>query len=141
MGSLPLDFTFVRLSDPTGGIAVDVTRGSAWEGFPEWLQHHIKSSGQRLRRAVIADVGSHVRPCRGFILPIGVNADGGFVAVACSRSDFPTETDQLLLSVAVITLRQDSKAHASSTSATVRRKNFAKLAPKRLCARHGASLH
>jgi signal transduction histidine kinase len=101
MGSLPLDFAFVRLSDPTGGVAVDVTRGSAWEGFPEWLQHHIKSSGQRLRRAVIADVGSHVRPCRGFILPIGVNADGGFVAVACSRSDFPTETDQLLLSVAV----------------------------------------
>jgi hypothetical protein len=93
----------------------------------------------RPRRAMVRGRFVQSRGKDRVFWPFGVNADGGFVAVACSRSDFPTETDQLLLSVAA--LRQDSKAHASSTSATVRRKNFAKLAPKRLCARHGASLH
>jgi len=38
--------------------------------------------------------------CRGLVIPVGVNADGGLVAVACDSTDFPTETDQLLLSVA-----------------------------------------
>jgi C4-dicarboxylate-specific signal transduction histidine kinase len=33
-------------------------------------------------------------------MPFGSNVDVGLVAVACERTDFPTETDQLLLSVA-----------------------------------------
>ena len=33
---LQLDFAFVRLRGPDGG-AVDVTRGDAWKGFPDWL--------------------------------------------------------------------------------------------------------
>jgi PAS domain S-box-containing protein len=37
---------------------------------------------------------------RGVAIPIGINAEGGLVAVSCSRADFPTEIDQLLLSVA-----------------------------------------
>src|SRR5207237_7852311 len=35
-----------------------------------------------------------------FVIPIGVDAEGGLVAAACDRADFPTEIDQLLLSVA-----------------------------------------
>ena len=34
VGSLHLDFAFVRLCDPNGGAAVDVTRGDAWKAFP-----------------------------------------------------------------------------------------------------------
>jgi signal transduction histidine kinase/PAS domain-containing protein len=34
------------------------------------------------------------------VIPIGVNAEAGLVAGACTRSDFPSEIDQLLLSVA-----------------------------------------
>jgi hypothetical protein len=30
MGSLLLDFAFVRLCDPNGGTAVEETRGNAW---------------------------------------------------------------------------------------------------------------
>ena len=99
VGSLHLDFAFVRLCDPDGGAAVDVTRGNGWIGFPEWLQHHLAVFGQFSRKEIIPDVGG-VEPCRGVVIPIGVNAEGGLVAAACDRTDFPTEIDQLLLAVA-----------------------------------------
>src|SRR5262245_56779276 len=99
VGSLHLDFAFVRLCDPNGGAAVDVTRGNGWIGFPEWLQHHLAALGQFSRKEIIPDVGG-VEPCRGVVIPIGVNAEGGLVAAACDRTDFPTEIDQLLLAVA-----------------------------------------
>src|SRR6266550_7868219 len=48
VGSLHLDFAFVRLCDPKGGAAIEATRGNAWKGFPEWLQIHVggESTGQ-----------------------------------------------------------------------------------------------
>ena len=100
VGSLHLDFAFVRLCDPNGGAAVDVTRGNAWKAFPQWLHRHLAAIGHASRKEVVPDVGGGLEPCRGLVMPIGVNADGGLVAVACDRSDFPSETDQLLLSVA-----------------------------------------
>src|SRR5438132_1234556 len=99
VGSLHLDFAFVRLCDPNGGAAVDVTRGDAWKAFPQWLHRHLAAIGHASRKEVVPDVGGGLEPCRGLVMPIGVNADGGLVAVACDRSDFPSETDQLLLSV------------------------------------------
>src|SRR5262249_33083470 len=48
---------------------------------------------------VVPDVGGP-GTCRGVVIPIGVDGEGGLVATACARSDFPTEMDQLLLSVA-----------------------------------------
>src|SRR5213594_3840498 len=100
VGSLYLDFAFVRLCDPNGGAAVDVTRGDAWKAFPQWLHRHLAAIGHASRKEVVPDVGGGIEQCRGLVMPIGVNADGGLVAVACDRTDFPTETDQLLLSVA-----------------------------------------
>ena len=49
---------------------------------------------------IIPDVGDAVEPCRGVVIPVGVNAEGGVVAAACDRLDFPTEIDQLLLRLA-----------------------------------------
>src|SRR5712691_2550562 len=100
VGSLHLDFAFVRLYDPNGGAAVEVTRGNAWKAFPEWLERHLAVVGQFSRKEIIPDVGGGAGPCRGIVIPIGVNAEGGLVAAACDRADFPTEIDQLLLSVA-----------------------------------------
>src|SRR6266851_7623565 len=100
VGSLFLDFAFVRLCDPTGGAAVEVTRGDAWKAFPEWLQGNLAAAGRLSRNEIIPDVGDGAEPCRGLVVPIGVNAEGGLVAAACDRADFPTEIDQLLLSVA-----------------------------------------
>jgi PAS domain S-box-containing protein len=98
VGSLHLDFAFVRLCDPKGNGAIEATRGHAWHRFPEWLQTHV-GGGQLSRKEIINDVDCR-QTCRGVVIPIGVNAEGGLVAAACARPDFPSEIDQMLLSVA-----------------------------------------
>ncbi len=100
VNSLYLDFAFVRLCDPNGGAAVEIARGSAWQAFPEWLQHHLASNGRLSRREIVHDTGDSAQRGCGIVIPVGVDAEGGVVAAACHRADFPTEIDQLLLSVA-----------------------------------------
>jgi signal transduction histidine kinase len=95
---LQLDFAFVRLRRPDGG-AVDVTRGDAWKGFPDWLERQ-GATARFPHRTIIADVGDASEPCRGIAVPIGADGHGGLVAAARTRSDFPTAIDQLLLSLA-----------------------------------------
>jgi len=100
VNSLHLDFAFVRLCDPNGGAAVEVARGTAWQAFPEWLQYHLAVNGRLSHREIVRDIGNGAQQCRGIVIPIGVAAEGGLVAAACNHTDFPTEIDQLLLSVA-----------------------------------------
>src|ERR1700688_2856063 len=100
IGSLELDFAFVRLCDPTGCQVVEVTRGDCWKGFPEWLQEHLAAFGQISRKEVVANVGGVEKSCCGVVIPIGVNSERGLIAAACDRSDFPDQIDQQLLSVA-----------------------------------------
>jgi PAS domain S-box-containing protein len=119
VGSLNLDFTFVRLCDPQGNGAIEVTRGQAWKAFPEWLQAHL-DVGRFLRKEIVTDIGDG-EPCRGLVIPIGVSAEAGLVAAACSRSDFPSEVDQLLLSVAA------NHAAAAFQNARLRHELDAKL--------------
>jgi signal transduction histidine kinase len=99
-GLLRLDFVFVRLCVPSAVDAVEVTRGKAWRAFPKWLESHLGTSGQLADKQIIPDIGGGVEPSRGIVIPIGVNAEGGVVAAACDRLGFPTEIDQLLLSLA-----------------------------------------
>src|SRR5207302_6038238 len=80
VGLLQLDFAFVRLCGPDGAGAVDVTRGSAWKGFPEWLEDHPATGIQFPGKTVVADVGDDSEPYRAVALPIGVNGNGGLVA-------------------------------------------------------------
>src|SRR5438045_2602585 len=56
IGSLWLDFAFVRLRDPASGAAVERTRGDAWKAFPEWLQGQLAAGGPS-RKQVIPDLG------------------------------------------------------------------------------------
>ena len=109
----------MRLCDPQGDGAIEVTRGNAWEAFPEWLQAHLHV-GRFLRKEIVPDIGDE-EPCRGLVIPIGVNAEAGLVAAACSRSDFPSEVDQLLLSVAA------NHAAAAFQNARLRHELDAKL--------------
>jgi PAS domain S-box-containing protein len=97
---LQLDFVFVRLCVPSVTGGVDVTRGKAWDTFPEWLKSYLAESGPLSGTEIVLDVGGGVEPCRGVVIPIGVNAEGGVVAAASCRTDFPTEIDQLLLRLA-----------------------------------------
>jgi PAS domain S-box-containing protein len=100
VNSLHLDFAFVRLCDPNGEGAFEIARGSAWQAFAEWLQRHLAVNGRLSRREIVRDIGTGAEQCRGIVIPVGVDAEGGLVAAACNYADFPTEIDQLLLSVA-----------------------------------------
>ena len=100
VNALYLDFAFVRLCDPNGSAAVEIARGSAWQAFPEWLQHHLTQGGRLSRREIVRNTGGSAQRGCGIVIPVGVDAEGGLVAAACDRADFPSEIDQLLLSVA-----------------------------------------
>src|SRR6266576_1768836 len=121
VGSLQLDFAFVRLCDPKGGGAIEVMRGHAWKAFPEWLRTHLGGVGQFSCKEIVSDLGG-AEPCRGIVIPIGVNAEAGLVAAACTRTDFPSEIDQLLLSVAA------NHAAAAFQNARLRHELDAKVA-------------
>jgi PAS domain S-box-containing protein len=99
-GLLQLDSVFVRLRVPSVAGEVDATRGKAWNTFPAWLGSHPVTSGRLSGMQLIPDIGEGVEPCRGVVIPVGINAEGGVVAAACGRLDFPTEIDQLLLRLA-----------------------------------------
>ena len=100
MGLLRLDFVHVRLCVPGFVGAVDVTRGEAWRTFPEWLESHLAERGRLSGKEIIAGVDGNVAQCRGIVIPIGVDAEGGLVAAACNRFDFPSASDHLLLNLA-----------------------------------------
>src|SRR5437870_12194254 len=75
VGSLHLDFAFVRLCDPKGGAAIEVTRGDAWKGFPDWLQSHVGAVREFFcKEFVFAFAGRE--PCRGIVFPFAVIAEG-----------------------------------------------------------------
>jgi hypothetical protein len=95
VGSLRLDFAFVRLRDPITGVVVDASRGDAWTDFAAWLRDH-----DVWEKVTVSDVGHPRGGYTGLVLPVGVHSEGGLVSVASRRADFPTETDQLLISVA-----------------------------------------
>jgi signal transduction histidine kinase len=98
VGLSQVDFAFVRLCDSAG--CVEAARGNAWPDFPSWLERHPLSGDKQARAQVVPDVGWDEEPHRGLVMPIGVGAERGLVAAACGRADFPTEIDQLLLSLA-----------------------------------------
>ena len=98
IGSLKLDFAFVRLCGPRGCQAVEVIRGDCWKAFPDWLQQHLAKFGQVSRTEIVTNVGGLEKSCCGVVIPIGVNSERGLIAAACDRSDFPDQIDQQMLS-------------------------------------------
>lgn len=95
VGSLRLDFAFVRLRDPSTGTTADAARGDAWPDFDDWLRQQ-----DVWDKVAVPDVGHPGEGVTGLVLPVGPHGEGGLVAVASRRADFPTDTDQLLVSVA-----------------------------------------
>jgi PAS domain S-box-containing protein len=100
VGSLHVGSAFVRLSDPDGSSAVEIARGKPWPALLEWLQPHLADAGHLLRSESVPGISDGAREGRGTVVPVGVNAQLGLVAAAGDRDDFPSEIDQLLLSVA-----------------------------------------
>ena len=100
VGFLHLDFAFVRLHDPDGAAAIDVTRGDGWTRFPEWLGRHVTASGKLTRKQLVPDVSDGWHRRHGFVTPIGFSGEAGVIAAACGRSGFPGSMDRLVLSLA-----------------------------------------
>lgn len=100
LGLLRLDFVYVRLCVPGVVGVVDVTRGQGWKTFPGWLEGHLSEQGRLSGREIVPLIDGDGDRCRGVVIPIGIDAEGGMVAAACDRADFPSEADQLLLSLA-----------------------------------------
>jgi signal transduction histidine kinase len=96
---LRLDFVYVRLRVPGVAGVVDVTRGEGWKTFPGWLENHLSARGRFSGRQIVPGIDGDDSRGRGVVIPIGVDAEGGMVAVACDRADFPSAGDQLLLSL------------------------------------------
>src|SRR3954470_20651304 len=82
ISALQLDFAFVRLCEPGADTAVEVSRGTAWPGFREWLGDHLARLGTLSRREVVPNVGGAPMSRRGIVIPIGVDGQGGLVAAA-----------------------------------------------------------
>jgi len=97
---LQLDFAYVRLSDPGGAGTVEVARGNAWTSLSQWLEGHRVTSTPLSRKEIVPDTGDDSARRHGIAVPVGVNGEGGAVVAAAERSDFPTSTDELLLSLA-----------------------------------------
>jgi signal transduction histidine kinase len=100
MALLQVDFVYVRLCDPGGAGAMEVARGDGWPAFPQWLERKRAGNGWLRGRQLVADIAGSRGSCRGIVIPIGVNAEDGVLAAACGRAGFPSEFDQLLLSLA-----------------------------------------
>jgi signal transduction histidine kinase len=99
---LQLDFIFVRLRTPGDVCDVDVVRGCPGANFPDFLESHLATAGWLPGMEIVPDLGGDVVPGRAVVVvPVGMNAGGGVVAAASDRVDFPTETDRLLLRLAV----------------------------------------
>ena len=97
---LNLDFVFLRLCDSDGNGAVEVSRGAAAPRLLARLQHHRDGVGRATRAEVVRGAGDGGQGADGLVLPLGIDAEFGLVGAASQRPDFPSEVDQLLLSVA-----------------------------------------
>jgi PAS domain S-box-containing protein len=65
-----------------------------------WIHHYRAEGGRLSRTEIVPGIGDGALGRRGIVIPIGVNAECGFVAAEGDRLDFPNEIDQLLLPVA-----------------------------------------
>lgn len=104
--SLPAAFTSVRWSGPHGMSTVEVAktvRGSTLEHqrqeIGNTLDLLLKSVGHDQALSIPNPFGTG--SLRLAISPIGLDADHGVVVVASPEPDFPSQTDRLLLGVAV----------------------------------------
>jgi GAF domain-containing protein len=105
LGTLRLSFVCVRLNDPEGGRSIEMVR------VAESLQG--TAGAREVSQAIDSSLGDAPPrwPSRAqvFILevdlsvacaPLGIRGEIGIVAAGCRRSDFPTQTERLVLDVA-----------------------------------------
>jgi hypothetical protein len=113
VGLLQLDFAFVRLSDPGGAGAVEVARGTAWAGFPEWLEGRLATGAPFPRKEVVPDIGDD---------------SAAWLPPPPNVGTFPRRWTSCCYPSQRTTLPRRSRAHASSRSGSGQKKHSARLA-------------
>lgn len=101
ISALRVDAVYVRLNH-VAEIATEVSRFENYPAFAKWLQspdaQALNNGGTPVLQIVELPTGHatlHIA-----VTPIGMDAEGGLVAVGALRPEFPTELETLLLSVA-----------------------------------------
>lgn len=102
---LRLDLVSVRLTDPVDGAPVEIVRLPELRGsmpsahdICEALSHCLKNDSRKwppLLRNLMGEENVSIVP-----LPLGLQGELGVIMVAAERTDFPLQTEALLLSVA-----------------------------------------
>jgi PAS domain S-box-containing protein len=105
MRMLSLDLVSVRLTDPVGGAPVEIVRIAERGGsmpsaheICEALGQCLKSNSRKwppLLRNLMGEGNVSIVP-----LPLGLQGELGIIVAAAERTDFPRQTEALLLSVA-----------------------------------------
>ena len=105
MRMLRLDLVSVRLTDPVGGPPVEIVRLAELRGpvpsaheICEALSQCLKNESRKwppLLRNVMGEGDVSIVP-----LPLGLQGELGVIVAAAERTDFPRQTEALLLSVA-----------------------------------------
>ena len=131
VGSLHLDFAFVRLCDPNGGAAVDITRGTRGKHFRNGCNVTLPPSAsfrarKLSRTSATAWSGAAVSSFPSVSMPTVVWSLPHVIA-----RTFPPKSTSCSSPWPRITPRRHSRVHASSMSAAVRRKSSAKPATTR----------
>ncbi len=103
---LAADFVYVRLNGREGGPPLEALR-TRQRAESEGRAHEVGRALEGWLRLEDADAPPTIPSPVGqgavrlSVLPIGHGHDYGLLAAGCGRSDFPTDTERLLLGVAV----------------------------------------
>ncbi len=105
LNMLRLDFVYLRLTDSIGEPPLEVIRGplshlakGVLQGVREllknWSDDHLQN-WPRVLRKTFGDADFSILP-----LPLGLKSEVGILVAGCQRTDFPLQTERLLLTVA-----------------------------------------
>ncbi len=98
-GVLEITCAFVSLRDLDNGAKSEAVFDPEHTAFADWVQEQEIVGGSTQRSRVLS-LHLSGRPLRVALLPIGLNSASGLMAIASTRSDFPSESEMLLASVA-----------------------------------------
>jgi PAS domain S-box-containing protein len=103
---LSLDFAYARLRDPTGIAFTEMVRvGANWgpkpqpEEFGQKLQSWLDADSQKLPGVATNFFGKAAMTL--VPMQLGLQAEIGFIVAGSQRSDFPQQTEKLVLNIAV----------------------------------------
>jgi hypothetical protein len=102
--ALRLDVVGIRFQTSDLERCIEAWRGKPSPAFREWLRE--METSPELQQPpqggaiIVADLAATDTALRVVVAPLGVQGDCGRIVAGCSRRDFPTSLDNLLLSVA-----------------------------------------